>query len=52
MCSPRGEFPSTEMASLVRGSTKTTLPSTKTAFLVRGDLESGGNWFFGPRPEK
>ena len=52
MCNPWGEDPSTKVAPLVLGTTKITFPSTKRVFLVRGDLESGGNWFFGHRPEK
>ena len=53
VCAAPGErFPSTKRAFLVRGTTETTFPSTKKVFLVLGDLESGGNWFFGSRPEK
>ena len=45
-------FPSTKMTFLVLGTRFYPFPSTKMAFLVRETPKSGGNWFFGSRPEK
>ena len=45
-------FPSTKMTLLVLGTRFYPFPSTKMTFLVRETPKSGGNWFFGSRPEK